>query len=83
MAKKAKAKSARKASARKPQSSARAREPESISQNWEYHTIAVSRSMDAAGINQILNELGGQGWELASSIPEEDTTFLVLKRQRP
>lgn len=81
MAKKTKAKSARRARARKPQSRAPAPNPEVVPQNWEYQTIALSRTEDAAGIDRTLNELGGQGWEACISIPEEETTFLLLKRR--
>jgi len=49
---------------------------------WEYETISLTRTTDITGFNQRLNELGEKGWELVSAIPEDDVTFLVLKRPR-
>jgi hypothetical protein len=46
--------------------------------HWEYET--ASRITEASAINGMLNALGVQGWELVAAIPEDDATYLILKR---
>jgi hypothetical protein len=48
--------------------------------HWEYETASVSRITEASAINGMLNALGVQGWELVAAIPEDDATYLILKR---
>jgi Domain of unknown function (DUF4177) len=47
---------------------------------WEYETISISRTTEVAGVREMLNALGAQGWELVSTIPEDDATYFVFKR---
>ena len=47
---------------------------------WEYETISASRTTEVAALNEMLNAVGAQGWELVSAIPEDDATYLVFKR---
>ena len=47
---------------------------------WEYETISASRTPEVAALNEMLNAVGAQGWELVSAIPEDDATYLVFKR---
>jgi hypothetical protein len=51
-------------------------------QRWDYETISLPRATEITGFNHRLNELGKDGWELVSAIPEDHVTFLIFKRSR-
>jgi hypothetical protein len=64
--------------------------------NWEYKTIKFSvggimggAKIDDGGIEEQLNAVGLQGWELVSTIVghkhlgQSDEIVLILKRQKP
>lgn len=48
---------------------------------WEYKVIAMDHKF-VANVEQVLNGLGEQGWEMVSMVPESGKTTMAFKRRK-
>jgi isocitrate lyase len=50
--------------------------------NWEYRLLHLTTSHEIKNVEDALNDMGRQGWELITAYPHFDANIFVFKKRK-